>query len=90
MDMTVEAWRVMFQNWPDTIPPQGMIKTKQDDLIPFTSFLVHSSLLLLDRGKPDAQGARKVILPMDQISALKLAGTQEISAYEPMGFQKPF
>jgi hypothetical protein len=47
-------------------------------------------LLLVDRGKPDAQGARKVILPMDQIAAVKIAGTQDLSVFEPMGFVKPF
>lgn len=90
MDMTADAWRLMFQNWPDNIPRQGMIKMKNDDSIPFVNFLTQSTLLLVDRGKPDAQGARKVILPMDQIAALKIAGTQDLSVFEPMGFMNPF
>lgn len=89
MDMTVDALRLMFQNWPESIPRQGMIQTKQNDLIPFIDFRVSATILLLDRGKPDAQGARKVILPMAQIAALKIAGTQPIADYEMMGFEKP-
>lgn len=52
--------------------------------------MVSNSLLLVDRGTPDAHGARKVVLGMDQIAALKLAGAQPIEDFVAMGFQAPF
>jgi len=90
MDMTADAWRMMFENWPQSIPRKGMIFSKQNENIPFTDFLVSNSLLLVDRGTPDAHGARKVVIGMDQIAALKLAGTQPMSDFQGMGFQTPY
>lgn len=90
MDMTADAWRMMFESWPASIARKGMILSKQNENIPFTNFLVSNSLLLIDRGTPDAHGARKVILGMDQIAALKLAGSQPMDDFVAMGFQAPY
>ena len=90
MDMTADAWRMMFESWPATIDRKGMILSKQNENIPFTNFMVSNSLLLVDRGTPDAHGARKVVLGMDQIAAVKLAGAQPIEDFVAMGFQAPF
>ncbi|MBD3674415.1 MAG: hypothetical protein HUJ26_12905 [Planctomycetaceae bacterium] len=88
--MTADAWRMLFESWPASIERKGMILTKQNENIPFTNYLVSNSLLLLDRGTPDAHGARKVVLSMDQIAALKLAGAQPMNEFMAMGFQAPF
>lgn len=90
MDMTADAWRMLFESWPASIERKGMILSKQNENIPFTNYLVSNSLLLLDRGTPDAHGARKVVLSMDQIAALKLAGAQPMNEFMAMGFQAPF
>jgi hypothetical protein len=89
MDMTADAWRMMFENWPSSIDRKGMILTKQNENIPFMDFLISNSLLLVDRGTPDAHGARKVVLALDQLAAIKLAGTQPITDFQGMGFQAP-
>ncbi len=85
-----DAWRMMFDNWPESMPRQGMIITKFQESIPFIDFLVSPAIVLLDRGKPDSMGARKVMIPFAQIAALKLAGTQDLSDFQAMGFQTPF
>ena len=90
MDMTIDAWRMMFENWPQSIPRKGMILSKQSENIPFIDFLISNSLLLIDRGSPDAHGARKVVLSLDQLAAVKLAGTQPMTDFQSMGFQAPF
>jgi len=90
MDMTADAWRIVFESWPQAISRKGMILTKQNENVPFVDFLISNSLLLVDRGTPDAHGARKVILGIDQIAALKLAGTQSMADFQTMGFQPPF
>lgn len=90
MDMTADAWRMLFENWPTSIPRKGMIFTKQRESIPFTEYAVANALLLLERPTPDAHGARKVVVPMDQIAALKLSGTQPMTEFLAMGFREPF
>jgi hypothetical protein len=90
MDMTADAWRILFENWPQSIDRKGMIFSKQNENIPFIDFLITNSLVLIDRGTPDAHGARKVVLALDQIAAIKLAGNQPMSDFQSMGFQAPF
>lgn len=85
-----DAWRMLFDNWPESIPRQGMIVTAFQESIPFLDFLVSPTIVLLDRGKPDSSGARKILLPFSQIAALKLAGIQDMKDFQAMGFQTPF
>lgn len=85
-----DAWRMLFDNWPQSIPRQGMLVTKFQESIPFIDFLVSPAIVLLDRGKPDAMGARKVMVAFSQVAGLKLAGTQEMEDFQAMGFQAPF
>ena len=89
MDMTADAWRMLFENWPQTIDRKGMLLSKQNENIPFIDFLLSNQLLLVDRGTPDAHGSRKVVIPMEQIAALKLGGTQPMADYQTFGFQAP-
>ena len=90
MDMTADAWRMLFENWPQTIARKGMLLSKQNENIPFVDFLISNQLLLVDRGTPDAHGSRKVVIPMEQIAALKFAGTQPMADFQTLGFQAPF
>jgi hypothetical protein len=85
MDAT-NAWRMLFATWPESVPRQGLIVTKFQESIPFLQFRASDAILLVDRGKPDAAGARKVMVAFEQIAAVKVAGTQEMSAYEVLGF----
>ena len=89
MDPLLEAWKTLFENWPASILRQGVIVTKQGESIPFQGFLFSPSIVLLDRGKPDATGSRKVILPFDQIAALKIPGLDELDSYQTLGFEAP-
>lgn len=84
-----ESWRSLFENWPDAIERQGTIISKQGASIPFINFLISGGLLLLDRGRPDAEGARKVIVAYDSIALIKLSTTSELSIFQSMGFQPP-
>lgn len=87
---TSEAWRALFENWPEAIPRQGLLVTSYQETIPFAGFMISGAILLLDRDKPDSLGARKVLLSYDQISAVKLTTTLDIGAFQVMGFQPPF
>jgi len=84
-----ETWRSLFENWPQNIDRQEVLVTTVGESIPFTNFLISGGLLLVDRGSPDASGARKVILAYESISAMRLSTAAELSQFQAMGFQPP-
>lgn len=85
-----EAWRALFENWPHSIPKQGLVVTAFAETIPFIDFLISGQLLLLERDVPDVQGTRKVVLAYDQIVALKITAPIELSRFQALGFQHLF
>lgn len=85
MDAT-NAWRMLFATWPEGMPRQGLVVTKHGESVPFLQFRASDAILLVDRGKPDASGARKVLIAFEQIAAVKIGGTQDLDAFESMGF----
>ncbi len=86
---TAEAWRSIFENWPESIPRQGLLVTSFQETIPFASFLISGGILLLERDKPDSAGARKVMVSYEAISAVKLTTPMELARFQVMGFQAP-
>ncbi|MBN74049.1 hypothetical protein [Gimesia sp.] len=84
---SAEGWRSILENWPEVIPKQGIIVTNYQETIPFQNFLLSTGVVLLERDKPDSQGARKVMLSYEAISAIKLTDTMELARYQVMGFQ---
>ena len=85
-----ESWRTLFENWPESIPREGLLVTTFQETIPFTNFLISADILLVERDKPDVLGARKVMVAYHAISAVKLTSPQELARYQVMGFQAPF
>ena len=84
---TSESWRSLFENWPDSIPRQGLIVTTFQEAIPFANFLISGGLLLLERETPDSHGTRTVMLPYLAISAVKITNPIELTRFQVMGFQ---
>jgi hypothetical protein len=84
---SAEGWRSVLENWPAVIPKSGIIVTNYQESIPFQNFLLSTSVVLLERDKPDSLGARKVMLSYEAISAIKLTDTMELARYQVMGFQ---
>ena len=87
---STESWRTLFENWPESMPREGLLVTTFQETIPFTNFLISADILLVERDKPDVLGARKVMLAYNAISAVKLTSPQELARYQVMGFQAPF
>ena len=85
-----EAWRSLFEHWPEAIPRQGLLVTDFQETIPFVNFMISGGILLVERDKPDALGARKVMIAYPAISAVKLTNTLELARYQVLGFQPPF
>lgn len=86
---STESWRSLFENWPESIPKEGLIVTTFQETISFVNFLVSGGILLVERDKPDTYGARKVFVAYDAISALKLPTPMELARFQVMGFQNP-
>lgn len=87
---TAEAWRTLFENWPDSIPRSGLLVTSFNETIEFKDFLISGSILFVERNTPDSQGARKVMIAYDAILAIKFTSPLELSRFQVMGFQPPF
>ena len=84
-----ESWRLLFENWPQAIPRQGLLVTTFQETIPFISFMISAGILLVERDRPDTVGARKVMIAFEAISALKLTTVVEMARFQVMGFQSP-
>lgn len=84
-----ESWQSLFENWPDSMPREGMLVTTFQETIPFVNFLISGGMVLVERDKPDTTGARKVLIPYQSIAALKIASPMELSRFQVMGFQAP-
>ncbi len=87
---TAEAWRTLFENWPETIPRAGLLVTSFNETIEFRDFLISGSIVLIERSVPDSQGARKVMVAYDAILAVKITSPMDLARFQVMGFQSPF
>ena len=86
---TAEAWRTLFENWPEAIPRQGILVLSSES-IPFRDFLISGSIVLVERETPDSQGARKVMVAYEAIAAVKITSPMDLARFQVMGFQAPF
>ncbi len=85
-----EAWRSLFENWPESIEREGIVVTIHGESIPFVNYLISGGIVLLERDKPDTLGARKVMIVYEAIAAVKITSPMELARFQVMGFQPPF
>lgn len=85
-----DSWRSVFENWPAAIPRQGIVTTSFQESVSFVDFLISPGIVLLERDRPDSVGARKIMLPYENIAAVKITATMELARFQVMGFQAPF
>lgn len=85
-----KMWSKWFGSWPDKIPRRGMIVTNQGEQIPFKSFMISDSLLLLERTNPDPSGSRFVLLGFSSIDLVKLIDALEQATFTEVGFLGKF
>jgi len=76
-----ETWRALFENWPESMPREGLLVTNFQEQIPFISFMVSGGIVLVERDTPDSYGARKVMVSYDAISAVKLTKPMEMARF---------
>lgn len=84
-----ELWRSVFEDWPAGLPRTALMMTTFGETISFVDFLISGGGVIVQRDRPDTQGARKVIVAYEAISAIKFADPGELARYQVMGFQPP-
>jgi hypothetical protein len=83
----LRAWKDVFRQWPADLARRGVLVTAFDEQIPFASFASSEAFLLVERQTPDSLGARTVLLPYDQILALKIVDVVKMKVFQPLGFE---
>lgn len=84
---SAQAWQAFFAEWPNGVPPRGVLVTSFDEQISFSNFLTTESLLLVERQTPDAMGGRKVIIPYGKIDAVKVVDPVRPQIFIAAGFK---
>lgn len=82
-------WKDYFSHWPTGVAPTGVLVTSYDEQIPFQNFMTGEALLVVERRAPDTTGARKVLLPYENIVAVKLVDVVNDSVFAGLGFKPP-
>ncbi len=82
-------WRHCLEHWPTELERRGVLVTSFDEQIPFDGFAVGDEMLIVERRTPDTSGARLVIIPYQNIRALKIVDVAKLKAFQPMGFVLP-
>lgn len=85
--MSGSYWHHVFQAWPAEMARRGILVTSFDEQIPFSGFMVGEELLMLARSTPDALGARAVLLPYENIAAVKFVDVVKSKPLNALGLQ---
>ena len=81
------VWLRFFRDWPAEIPKRGIVVSRLNESCPFKAFMLRSDVVLLQRTAPDSLGARFVLLPYEEIAAVKLTDPLRQEAFSGGGFQ---
>lgn len=84
--MADSPWKSWFRSWPQEIPYRGVLVVKFGEQIPFDGILVSNEMVLVERRAPDTIGARKVLVPFEEIAAVKFTDVVRGKSFESAGF----
>ena len=84
--MAPTDWRRFFTEWPDDLPKRGVIIAAFGEQIPFSGFLTGERFLLVERQTPDTSGARMLLFPYEQVTALKIIDVVKPAVFRRLGF----
>lgn len=94
MDSLINVWKNFFATWPSDLPQRGVVVAAFDEQIVFVSFLISDHVVMLERQAPDSVGGRKVLMPFQNIQAVKITDPVGNDVFTQAGFvaggrQKP-
>jgi hypothetical protein len=87
METNANYWAEFFAHWPIDLPRRGILVTSFNEQIIFATFGTSGNFLLLERQTPDALGARSVVVPYEQILALKIIDIVKPKHFKAAGFE---
>jgi hypothetical protein len=87
METKSNYWGEFFTHWPIDLQRRGILVTSFNEQISFSTFFTSGNLLMLERQTPDAQGARSVVVPYDEILALKIVDVVKPKHFKAAGFE---
>jgi hypothetical protein len=87
MGINSNHWYDFFLHWPAELNRRGIIVTSFNEQIFFSAFWTSETFLMVERQTPDAIGARSIILPYDQIIALKISDVVKAKQFKATGFE---
>lgn len=83
------AWKDFFRAWPTGLDRRGVLVCTFGEQVPFDNFMTGDRLLIVDRSVPDTMGARKIVLPYENIAAIKFVEVVKSKIFQPLGFDEP-
>ena len=89
MDIPARGWKNFFSNWPAGVARRGVLVVAFGEQIPFAEFWMSETFLLIQRKTPDTLGARMLVLPYEQIAALKVVDVVKPKVFRSAGFEGP-
>ena len=84
-----DHWAGFFSRWPSGVPRRGILVTLFGEQIPFSGFLYRDGILFVERTTPDQSGGRALLVPFDQIAAVKFLDVVKTKSLELCGFRHP-
>jgi hypothetical protein len=88
METNTNYWVEFFALWPTDLPRRGILVTSFNEQIVFATFGTSKNFILLERQTPDALGARSVVVPYEQILALKIVDVVKPKNFKASGFEE--
>jgi hypothetical protein len=86
--MDIETvWKDFFGKWPADVERRGILVTNYDEQIPFDGFLTSDTMVLVERRAPDTVGARKVLIPFQNIVSIKITDVIKAKSFQAAGFE---
>lgn len=80
-------WREFFRDWPADLAQRGIVVARFNEQISFQSFLISETCVILERTTPDSLGARKILMPFENIEALKIVDPTRDKVFTAVGFE---
>ncbi|HEY4760706.1 MAG TPA: hypothetical protein VIH42_09010 [Thermoguttaceae bacterium] len=87
MESNANHWKTFFLSWPVDLSRRGIVVTSFNEQISFSAFWTSEDFLLLERQTPDSQGARSVVVPYEQLLALKITDVVKAKHFKAIGFE---
>lgn len=80
-------WEGVFRHWPADMPRRGILVTSFGEQIVFSEFMLGGAFLFVERQTPDSLGARSLVVPLSQVSAVKFTDVVKSKSVRDFGFE---